>query len=77
MLRFDHVGVVFDDLDAAISFFLDLGFEQEGSGGIKNFLVSANSSAAKESRILFKFDGKVYRQSQCYEGPIRSCGGED
>ena len=30
MLRFDHVGVVFDDLDAAISFFLDLGFEQEG-----------------------------------------------
>jgi hypothetical protein len=53
------------------------GFEQEGSWGIKNFLVSANSSAAKESRILFKFDGKVYRQSQCYEGPIRSCGGED
>jgi catechol 2,3-dioxygenase-like lactoylglutathione lyase family enzyme len=30
MLRFDHVGVVFDDLDAAVAFFLDLGFEQEG-----------------------------------------------
>jgi catechol 2,3-dioxygenase-like lactoylglutathione lyase family enzyme len=30
MLRFDHVGVVFDDLDAAVSFFLDLGFEREG-----------------------------------------------
>ena len=30
MLRFDHVGVVVDDLDAAVAFFLDLGFIQEG-----------------------------------------------
>ncbi len=30
MLRFDHVGVVVDDLDAAVAFFLGLGFEQEG-----------------------------------------------
>ena len=45
-------------------------FEQKASGGIKNFLVSANSSAAKESRILFKFDGKVYRQSECYDVSI-------
>lgn len=29
-LRFDHVGVVFEDLDAAVAFFLDLGFEREG-----------------------------------------------
>jgi hypothetical protein len=42
-------------------------FEEEASGGIKNFLVSTNSSAATEKRILFKFDGKVYRQSECYE----------
>jgi len=27
MLRFDHVGVVVDDLDAAAAFFADLGFE--------------------------------------------------
>lgn len=46
------------------------GFEREANEGIKNFLVSANSSAAKESRILFKFDGKVYRQSQCFEVSI-------
>ncbi len=46
------------------------GFEQETSGGIKNFLVSANSSAAKQSWRSFKFDGKVYRQSQCYEVSI-------
>ena len=30
MLRFDHVGVVVDDLDAAAAFFVDLGFEREG-----------------------------------------------
>jgi catechol 2,3-dioxygenase-like lactoylglutathione lyase family enzyme len=30
MLRFEHVGVVVDDLDAAVGFFLDLGFEPEG-----------------------------------------------
>ncbi len=32
MLRFDHVGVVVDDLDAVATFFLALGFEREGSG---------------------------------------------
>ena len=30
MLRFDHVGVVVDDLDAATAFFVELGFEREG-----------------------------------------------
>jgi catechol 2,3-dioxygenase-like lactoylglutathione lyase family enzyme len=30
MLRFDHVGVIVDDLDAATRFFLDLGFERVG-----------------------------------------------
>src|SRR5438045_7663261 len=29
MLRFDHVGVVVDDLEAATAFFLALGFERE------------------------------------------------
>ena len=30
MLRFDHVGVVVDDLDAVAAFFVSLGFEREG-----------------------------------------------
>lgn len=30
MLRFDHVGVVVDDLDTVAAFFVDLGFEREG-----------------------------------------------
>ncbi len=32
MLRFDHVGVVVDDLDAVAAFFLALGFELDGRG---------------------------------------------
>jgi catechol 2,3-dioxygenase-like lactoylglutathione lyase family enzyme len=31
MLRFDHVGVVVDDLDAVAAFFADLGFERDGA----------------------------------------------
>ena len=30
MLRFDHVGVVVDDLDAVVAFFSALGFESDG-----------------------------------------------
>src|SRR5579862_3704890 len=30
LLRMDHVGIVVDDLDAAISFFAELGLELEG-----------------------------------------------
>jgi catechol 2,3-dioxygenase-like lactoylglutathione lyase family enzyme len=32
VLRFDHIGVVVEDLDAAIAFFVDLGFEPDGRG---------------------------------------------
>ncbi len=31
MLRFDHVAIVVDDLDAAAAFFCDLGFERVGA----------------------------------------------
>jgi catechol 2,3-dioxygenase-like lactoylglutathione lyase family enzyme len=34
-LRFDHVGVVVDDLDAVAAFFLALGFESEGRGMVE------------------------------------------
>jgi catechol 2,3-dioxygenase-like lactoylglutathione lyase family enzyme len=30
--RMDHVGVVVDDLEAAIAFFVELGMELEGGG---------------------------------------------
>lgn len=34
-LRFDHVGVVVDDLDTVAAFFLDLGFEREGGASVE------------------------------------------
>jgi bleomycin resistance family protein len=39
MLRFDHVCVVFDDLDAAVAFFVDLGFEREGGTVVEGEVV--------------------------------------
>ena len=39
MLRFEHVGVVVDDLDAVAAFFLALGFEREGAGLVEGEVV--------------------------------------
>src|SRR5215217_5116291 len=43
MLRFDHVGVVVDDLDAAAAFFIDLGFEREGGTLVEGEPVDRNN----------------------------------
>ncbi len=45
----------------------EIGFDELAMHGIKSFLVSSNSSAGKESRILFRFDGKFYCQGECYD----------
>jgi catechol 2,3-dioxygenase-like lactoylglutathione lyase family enzyme len=39
MPRFDHVGVIVDDLDAAAEFFLALGFEHGGRGMVDGEVV--------------------------------------
>jgi catechol 2,3-dioxygenase-like lactoylglutathione lyase family enzyme len=39
MLRFDHVGVVVDDLDTVAAFFLALGFECEGGALVEGEVV--------------------------------------
>ena len=41
MLRFDHVGVVVDDLDAVADFFATLGFERGGAMGVDGEAVDA------------------------------------
>lgn len=41
MLRFDHVGVVVDDLDAVAAFFVGLGFELEGRWHVDGEAVDA------------------------------------
>jgi catechol 2,3-dioxygenase-like lactoylglutathione lyase family enzyme len=33
--RFDHVGIILDDIDAATDFFLELGFELDGKGEVE------------------------------------------
>ena len=35
MPRFDHLGVVVEDLDAVAAFFIDLGFEDGGGGRVE------------------------------------------
>jgi catechol 2,3-dioxygenase-like lactoylglutathione lyase family enzyme len=35
ILRLDHVGVVVDDLEAAIAFFVELGMELEGEAPVE------------------------------------------
>ena len=37
--RMDHVGVVVDDLQAAVDFFIELGLERQGGGQIEGELV--------------------------------------
>jgi catechol 2,3-dioxygenase-like lactoylglutathione lyase family enzyme len=39
MLRVDHVGVVVEDLDAAVAFFLALGFERTGGTSVDGAIV--------------------------------------
>ena len=39
MLRFDHVGVVFDDLDAATAFFVGLGLVLQGETTVEGEVV--------------------------------------
>jgi catechol 2,3-dioxygenase-like lactoylglutathione lyase family enzyme len=39
MLRFDHLGVVVDDLDAVTDFFLGLGFERDGGTSVEGEVV--------------------------------------
>ena len=42
---FDHVGVVVDDLEAATTFFLDLGFERAGAGSVEGEWVETSSAS--------------------------------
>jgi len=50
----------------------EFGFDQETTNGIKNFLVSAHFSGTKENQILFKFDGRFYRPSECYDVSVNA-----
>src|SRR5438309_5747720 len=53
MLRFDHVGVVVDDLDAATAFFVGLGFEREGGTTVEGEAVDKiNGLAGVRAEVM-------------------------
>ena len=53
MLRCDHVGVVVDDLDAATSFFVGLGFEREGETTVEGEAVDKiNGLAGVRAEVM-------------------------
>ena len=45
ILRMDNVGVVVDDLEAAIAFFVELGLELEGEAPVEGRWVAASSGS--------------------------------
>lgn len=52
--RIDHVGIIVNDLDAAKAFFLDLGLEVLGEGGLEGELLDrvAGLNDAKTSLVM-------------------------
>lgn len=54
MPRFDHVGVIVDDLNAVTAFFLDLGFEIEGRAQVDGEVVDRiNGLAGVRAEMAF------------------------
>ena len=53
MLRMDHVGVVVDDLEAAVGFFASLGFERDGGTTVEGEAVDAiNGLSGVRSEVV-------------------------
>jgi hypothetical protein len=65
---------LFDDEAPIVS---GLGFEHATTLSIENLLVRMNRSAQEELWILFKFDGRHYRQGHCYNVSVKAAGAED
>jgi hypothetical protein len=43
------------------------GVLPDASNGVKHFVIIANTSAESGQIVIYKFDGKFYRTSHCYE----------
>ena len=75
----DHVGVVFDDLEAATDFFLDLGLEREGSGSAEGEWVG-NVIGLGDVRVEFVMvktpDGSGKLELIKFHNPPAESGGD-
>ncbi|MFN8108533.1 MAG: VOC family protein [Thermoleophilia bacterium] len=55
MLRFDHVGVIVEDLDAASAFFRSLGFERQGAMTLEDDVVVDRINGLDGVRVRMEF----------------------
>src|SRR5947208_16879198 len=75
--RMDHVGIVVDDLPAAVDFFLELGLELEGEGSVEgpwaDRIVGLDGVRA-ELAMLQTPDGQGGRDLSTLPAPTTKCG---
>src|SRR4051794_37044682 len=72
LLRMDHVGVTVDDLDEAIAFFVELGFEADGKMTIENPLANriiALENARSEIAMMRTPDGHSCIELVAFQRP--------
>ena len=77
ILRMDHIGINVIDFDAAKAFFLDLGLELQGEGGVEGGLLDrvTGLDGAKTSFAFFLVpDGQTSIELVKYHRPLEEQG---
>lgn len=72
--RFDHVGITVADLDAAVTFFVGLGFEEEGRAPMEGEFVDTVigiPDSLSEIVVLQLPDQSFRLELSCFERPER------
>jgi catechol 2,3-dioxygenase-like lactoylglutathione lyase family enzyme len=75
----DHVGIVVEDLDAAIEFFVELGLEQQGRGSVEGDWVGrviGLEDVRAEIAMLEIPGGEVRLELARFRSPTHEGGGE-
>jgi catechol 2,3-dioxygenase-like lactoylglutathione lyase family enzyme len=80
VLRMDHVGVIVDDLDAAIAFFAELGLEQQGRmalGGPPVDRITGLEGVRTDFAFMRTPDGHGQLELIRFESPASPAGDPD
>jgi catechol 2,3-dioxygenase-like lactoylglutathione lyase family enzyme len=78
--RMDNVGIVVDDLDAAVAFFAELGMELEGKGQVEGLWADRTvglDGVRSEIAMMRTPDGHGKLELSGYRAPAASRGGQD